>query len=106
MTACCCRLTQPETRRTKNANGGGSEFIGKHARGAPPVQGVQSGDRLGPRFSRHTLPSTASMRPMFGDPSSAEFSHRTGWAIRWRELEIAPDGTTKKVLHYEALGKI
>jgi len=29
-----------------------------------------------------------------------------GWAIRWRELEIAPDGTTKKVLHYEALGKI
>src|SRR5439155_20775027 len=29
-----------------------------------------------------------------------------GWAIRWRELEIAPDGTTKKVLRYEALGKI
>jgi integrase len=29
-----------------------------------------------------------------------------GWAIRWRELEIAPGGTTKKVLHYEALGKI
>ena len=29
-----------------------------------------------------------------------------GWAIRWRELEIAPDGTTKKALHYEALGKI
>src|SRR4249919_3514158 len=29
-----------------------------------------------------------------------------GWAIRWRELEIALDGTTKKVLHYEALGKV
>ena len=29
-----------------------------------------------------------------------------GWAIRWRELEIAPDGTTKKVLRYEALGKV
>jgi integrase len=29
-----------------------------------------------------------------------------GWAIRWRELEIAPDGTTKKVLRYEALGNI
>src|SRR5436190_12073435 len=29
-----------------------------------------------------------------------------GWAIRWRDLEIAPDGTTKKVLRYEALGRI
>src|SRR3954465_7828053 len=29
-----------------------------------------------------------------------------GWAIRWRELEIAPDGATKRVLRYEPLGKI
>ena len=29
-----------------------------------------------------------------------------GWAIRWRELEIAPDGTRKKVLRYEALGEV
>jgi integrase len=29
-----------------------------------------------------------------------------GWAIRWRELEIAPDGTTRRVLRYEALGRI
>ena len=28
------------------------------------------------------------------------------WAIRWRELEIAPDGTTKRVLRYERLGPI
>ena len=27
-----------------------------------------------------------------------------GWAIRWRELEIAPDGTRKRVLRYERLG--
>ena len=26
-----------------------------------------------------------------------------GWAIRWRELEIAPDGTTQRVLRYENL---
>src|SRR5262245_5682889 len=26
-----------------------------------------------------------------------------GWAIRWRELEIAPDGTTRRALRYEAL---
>jgi integrase len=31
---------------------------------------------------------------------------RRGWAIRWRKLEVAPDGSTKKVLRYEALGKI
>lgn len=29
-----------------------------------------------------------------------------GWAIRWRELEIAPDGTARKVLRYETLGRI
>ena len=29
-----------------------------------------------------------------------------GWTIRWRELEIAPDGTTKRVLRYENLGPI
>src|SRR5215831_8457141 len=27
-----------------------------------------------------------------------------GWAIRWRELEIAPDGTIQRVLRYENLG--
>jgi hypothetical protein len=31
---------------------------------------------------------------------------RKGWAIRWRELEIAPDGKTRKVLRYEMLGRI
>jgi integrase len=29
-----------------------------------------------------------------------------GWAIRWREIEIAPDGKRKKVLRYEALGNV
>ena len=29
-----------------------------------------------------------------------------GWAIRWRELEIAPDGTKKRVLRYETLGRM
>jgi hypothetical protein len=27
-----------------------------------------------------------------------------GWAIRWRVLEIAPDGTTRRTLRYERLG--
>ena len=38
--------------------------------------------------------------------SGCLLKRRRGWAIRWRELEIAPDGTTKKMLRYEALGKI
>lgn len=29
-----------------------------------------------------------------------------GWAIRWREWEIAPNGTKVKVLRYESLGEI
>ena len=29
-----------------------------------------------------------------------------GWAIRWREVEIAPDGTKVKTLRYETLGEI
>jgi integrase len=34
------------------------------------------------------------------------FKEGRGWAIRWREREIAPDGTIKKRLCYEALGTI
>jgi integrase len=29
-----------------------------------------------------------------------------GWAIRWREMEIAPDGTRKRVLRYETLASM
>jgi integrase len=29
-----------------------------------------------------------------------------GWAIRWREVEIAPDGTRKRVLRFESLGEV
>jgi integrase len=29
-----------------------------------------------------------------------------GWVIRWREWEIAPDGTKKRVLQYETLGEM
>ena len=29
-----------------------------------------------------------------------------GWALRWRETEIGPDGTRKRVLRYETLGEM
>ena len=38
--------------------------------------------------------------------SGSLFKEGRGWAIRWRELEIAPDGTIKKRSCYEALGAI
>ena len=38
--------------------------------------------------------------------SGSLFKEGRGWAIRWREREIAPDGTIKKRLCYEALGNI
>ena len=30
----------------------------------------------------------------------------TAWAVRWREMEIAPDGSRKKVLRYKTLGPV
>lgn len=38
--------------------------------------------------------------------SGCLLKRKRGWAIRWRELEIAPDGTKQKVLRYEALGEV
>jgi integrase len=38
--------------------------------------------------------------------SGSLFKEGRGWAIRWRELEIAPDGGIKKRLCYEALGDV
>jgi integrase len=38
--------------------------------------------------------------------SGSLFKEGRGWAIRWRELEIASDGTIRKRLCYEALGNI
>jgi integrase len=38
--------------------------------------------------------------------SGSLFKEGRGWAIRWRELEIAPDGRIKRRLCYEALGNI
>jgi hypothetical protein len=38
--------------------------------------------------------------------SGSLFKEGRGWAIRWRECEIAPDGIVRKRLCYEALGTI
>ena len=46
----------------------------------------------------------ARKRRQYG--SGCLFKRRRGWVIRWRELEIAPDGSVKKTLRYEMLGNI
>jgi integrase len=38
--------------------------------------------------------------------SGCLLKRRKGWAIRWREVERTPDGTTVRVLRYEMLGPI
>src|SRR4051794_39544516 len=38
--------------------------------------------------------------------SGSLFKEGRGWAIRWREFEMAPDGGLKKRLCYEALGDV
>lgn len=38
--------------------------------------------------------------------SGCLFKRGKGWAIRWREMEIAPDGTRRKVQRYEALSEV
>src|SRR5262249_46173365 len=38
--------------------------------------------------------------------SGCLLKRRRGWVIRWREIEIAPDGSKKKALRYERLGEM
>ena len=54
----------------------------------------------GKEFSR----MARSKRRQYG--SGCLLKRGRGWAIRWRELQIAPDGTLKKALRYENLGEI
>ncbi len=46
----------------------------------------------------------ARTRRQYG--SGCLLTTRRGFAIRWQELEIGPDGTRRRVLRYQALGRI
>jgi len=46
----------------------------------------------------------ARTRRQYG--SGCLLTKESGFAIRWRELETAPDGSTRKVLRYESLGHV
>src|SRR6266852_559221 len=79
MTACWCRLTQPEKERRKKASGGGSGSMAEACpRGRPGSRGASL--RYRRPADQAEVPeaqasSKASTRLLFGDPSSAEFSH-------------------------------
>jgi hypothetical protein len=77
MTACCCRLTQPAKSSQKKASGGG---IGSMAQACPRDRpGFKDwivGASIG-RVLRHKPPPTTSIPSLSGNPTSAEFSHKT-----------------------------
>jgi hypothetical protein len=69
-----------------------------------------SASRIGPKLNDEEpargkdVSRMAGKRRQYG--SGCLLKRGRGWAIRWRELELAPDGTTKPVLQYETLGPI
>jgi CheY-like chemotaxis protein len=95
MTSCCCRLTHPETSRSKNASGRGSGSIVEAClRGDPDSRGA---DILNWAEVREATASLASLDPT---TSSAEFSHSTAYLLAkgLREqtyaVDVAGDGET------------
>src|SRR2546425_954321 len=50
------------------------------------------------------LPRMARSKREYG--SGCLIRRGKGWAIRWREIEIAPDGSTRRVLRYETLADV
>ena len=49
---------------------------------------------------------TRMARPTRQYGSGALLKRRHGWAVRWREYEITPDGRKTAALHYEDLGDV
>src|SRR5687767_1412256 len=86
MTACWCGLTQPEKRRRKKPRGGGGESMAKACpRGRPGSRGpslVIVSPQIGTRLPRQQSLRKRSTRLFVDTPSSAEFSHLTGWVDR------------------------
>jgi hypothetical protein len=54
--------------------------------------------------TRRKVSRMAQRKRQYG--SGILLKRERGWAIRWRELQIAPDGTVKRALRYENLGEI
>src|SRR5712692_9353208 len=79
MAACWCRLTQPEKSRRKKPSGGDSGSMAEACpKGRPGSRGASlEYRRLADRAEvpEAQASSKASTRLLFGDPSSAEFSH-------------------------------
>jgi Phage integrase central domain len=50
------------------------------------------------------FPRMARSKRQYGSGCLLKRGRGKGWAIRWREIEIAPDGTNQRVLRYENLG--
>lgn len=55
-------------------------------------------------FDRPPPETARAYRDVYGcEPRGCLLARGRGWAVRWRELEVAPDGTLRRVLRYETL---
>lgn len=70
-------------------------------RGAATISGERTHEEP---TSRKGVSRMAQRKRQYG--SGALLQRKGGWAIRWREMEIAPDGKVRKALRYENLGEI
>ena len=66
-------------------------------------------DTIGPGLNREEptrgkVSRMAQRKRQYG--SGCLLAKGKGWAIRWREMEIAPDGTKQRRLRYETLGSM
>ncbi len=68
----------------------------------PPRTIVDEPNHEGP--TRERVSRMAQRKRQYG--SGCLLKRGRGWAIRWRELEIAPDGSTRRALRYETLGEV
>src|SRR5437867_9108407 len=61
-------------------------------------------DQEGPTRGKENSQMARKQKRPYG--SGCLLKVKNGWAIRWREKEIGPDGKQRAILKYEALGTV
>jgi integrase len=75
---------------------------GRVTRRVPPRRIVDEPNHE--ELTRERVSRMAQRKRQYG--SGCLLKRGRGWAIRWREPEIAPDGSRRRALRYEALGQV
>jgi len=90
------RFEVQAVRRTWKRNAGSCDSV------RPPRTIVDEPNHEGP--TRERVSRMAQRKRQYG--SGCLLKRGRGWAIRWRELEIAPMASTRRALRYETLGEV